>query len=221
MNLDNLRQHPLLRRELLPHYAPSFLTWFVTLMTFFAVAWYSAEREDVRVQRLQEAQRRERAALDDENRALAERQSIIEYGAKYQQLRRLRTASDEDRLYLFESLLLYNRLPAFRQLNFTVGAQQNAQVTLPYPLEAQVLRASEVNMQFQTHNYRTFAFFLEGMKRMPGLLKPMQCQVKNNLVQNNASNITPEQRIYPLDVHCRFAWLSFNKPSQDENNNNE
>lgn len=219
MNLDKLFTHPLLRRELLPHYVPAFSTWLITLLSFIAVAWYSAEQDSARTIRLEAAQSRERAALDDENRALAERESIIEYGPKYQKMRQMRAASDEDRLYLFESLLLYNRLSTFHQLQFTVGTQQHTQVTLPYPLEKQVLKASEVSIQFQTANYQSFAFFLEGMKRMPGLLMPMQCQLKNETI--NLSSISPERIRYPLDVQCQFAWLSFNHADDAEDTSTE
>lgn len=217
MNLDKLFTHPLLRRELLPHYVPAFSTWLITLLSFIAVAWYSAEQDSARTIRLEAAQSREREALDDENRALAERESIIEYGPKYQKMRQMRAASDEDRLYLFESLLLYNRLSTFHQLQFTVGTQQHTQVTLPYPLEKQVLKASEVSIQFQTANYQSFAFFLEGMKRMPGLLMPMQCQLKNEAIELiNTTTSSIERTRYPLNIQCQFAWLSFNPPNDAE-----
>lgn len=201
-----LLEYPLLRKELWRGYIPALLTFVCAMLLFVGVEWYSIMQSSERSARLDSLKQREREAQTLEARANNERESYQQFSSEYQYLKSQRIISPEDRLALFERILKYEEMPYFQQINLTVDAQQPSSLTLPFPLEKQQLRTSEIELTFKTVGANFIGILLNDLKKqVPGLLLPIQCSSTHQDSQQSGGQIDP----YPIEAKCTLLLMTF------------
>lgn len=205
--------HPLFEPALRRRYREAAIVAGLALCGLLAMLWFAYEAEEARAQTLMQGQSAIQAAHDSQNKAQLEREIYQSYHRRYLRLLASRTLADEDRLKLIEAMKGYQALQDYAGITFQVEPQQLALWSVPEPMQAVALKASQVKLSFRVQDSRYMLSLIAGLGRLPGVLLPRQCQWGAMASANDGRGVatTVVSGVSVLEVECMLEWLTFSR----------